>query len=90
MEQAAIKEQKVKILTKSGRSLKFKKIKKTKDQYYGVRKKHDDSKNIRLIENDVESIEIQDKTLSTIYTIVLPLVLVGGLVLLVSAGIGVF
>jgi hypothetical protein len=78
MEQAVDKEQKVKILTKNNNKLKFKRIEVENGKYYGVRKV--DGRMVRLLldMDSVESIREKDKTLSTILTVAIPVVIIAG------------
>jgi len=88
LEQAVQEGTKVKVTTKDDRTLKFKAIQSLEGQYYGVVSKDNASKNIRLIEEDLQTIRIHDKKRSTINTIILSITIVGGLFWIGYIGLG--
>ena len=59
---------KVKIVTIDERTLKFKRITKEKNSYYGIKDLDTPSKNILLFPNDIQSIKIHDPKKSTLLT----------------------
>ncbi len=70
---------KVKVKTKYDKNLIFKRIEKVGDTYYGVTKKRGEFIKTKLEENSINKIEIKDKTMSTIFTIALPIGIITGL-----------
>ena len=85
LDEASKSETKVKVVTKSNEKLKFKRIGVENGKYYGVRKV--DGKMMKLILNTdtIKSIKEKDKTLSTVLSIGIPVVIVGGLIAIAAA-----
>lgn len=94
MEQAVDKEQKVKILTKNNKKLKFNRIAVENGKYYGVRQVDGKTVKFLLDVDTVESIREKDKSLSTVLTVAIPVVIIAGIIFLVinnsvvQAGLG--
>ena len=86
-EQAANEEQKVKVITKDNVKLKFKRIAFENGKYYGVRKVDGKMMKLLLDTDAIESIKEKDKTLSTVLSIGIPVIIVGGLTAVAALGI---
>jgi hypothetical protein len=82
LEQAALEENKVRLETKSGEKLKFIRIGVENGNYYGVKKVKGDKalnyKTVPLETNYIKNVKLKDETLSTILTIVTPIVFILG------------
>ena len=85
LDQAAKTENKVKIKTKSNNTLKFKRVDFEDGKYYGVKKVNGASLKTPLEENNVSLIRVKNKTLSTVLSIGVPVVVVGGLTAIAAA-----
>jgi len=92
LDQASKSEIKVKVETKSGEKLKFKRIGVEDGNYYGVKKVKGNIVKVPLDANYVNNVKLKDKTLSTILTIAFPIAIItGGLIIFAnnfSVGIG--
>lgn len=82
LEKALVERKRVKIKTKSGKTLKFKEIIKDSNQYYGITRKD----KFLIIENNISSVRLQNRTLSGILTVVSVLYVATGVVLVIMIG----
>ena len=89
IEQATKEEQKVKILTKNNVKLKFKRIVVENEKLYGVRKVDGIDVNLVLDRNSIDTIRAKDKTLSTILSIGIPVIIIVGLTAIAASSIGI-
>lgn len=80
LEQAVQEQKKVKITALDKRTMYFKKTVYKDGKYYGVKKLKDSTKDVWLFENDIKRLKIKNKTLSTIISIGIPIVIVGGII----------
>jgi hypothetical protein len=85
LEQAMKEENKVKVETTSGEKLKFKRIGFNNDSYYGVKKQKGEIIKTHLDPNFINNIKEKDKTLSTVLSIGIPLIIVGGLITIAAS-----
>jgi hypothetical protein len=88
LEQAVQNESKVRVKTNSNKKLKFKRIGNENGTYYGVKKSNGVIVKTPLDHNIINSINEKDKTLSTILSIGIPVIIVGGLIAVAGAGFG--
>lgn len=88
MDQAVQKQKKVMITRTDNSALYFKKIVLKDGNYYGVKKVKDSSKEIQLIEKDIKSIKSKNVVLSTILSILIPIVIVGGISIIAASNTG--
>ncbi len=88
LEQAVKNETKVKVKTKSGKKLKFKRIEIEKGNYYGVKYFQGKMEKIYLEPKFIDSINEKDKTLSIILSIGILVTVNGGLFLLAISDVG--
>jgi len=79
IEQAVQNESKVKVFTKNNNKLKFKRIINVDGKLYGVRNLEGIDRNLSLDRNSIETIKEKNKTLSTILSIAIPVVIIAGL-----------
>lgn len=83
LEQAIQNESKVRVKTNSSERLKFNRIGVEDGNYYGVKKSNGVIVKTPLNQNFISAINEKDKTVSTILTIAIPVVIIGvGLVIL--------
>jgi hypothetical protein len=86
LDDAVNQELKTKIVTKSGEKLKFSRIGLEDGEYYGMHKDNHMMFKIPIDKKYVKSIKIKDKTLSTILTLGLPVVIIfSGLVIMAGS-----
>lgn len=78
LEEAAKTDSKVKVQTVTNENLKFKRIGVENGQYYGVKKVKGELVKVPLDRTMLNKIKVKDKTLSTILTIALPIVIIAG------------
>jgi hypothetical protein len=69
LDHAAKTEKKVKLKTKSNNTLKFEKVDFEDGKYYGIKKVNRDVVKIPIEESNLSSIQVKDRTSSTILTI---------------------
>jgi len=86
IEQAVQNGSKVKVITKSYEKFKFSKIEIEDGNYYGVKKSKGEMIKTQIDEQNVEKVQLKDKTLSTIITIVVPSFTLIGLLALILYG----
>jgi len=79
IEQAVQNESKVKVFTKNNNKLKFKRIINVDGKLYGVRNLEGIDRNLSLDRNSIKTIKEKNKTLSTILSIVIPVVIIAGI-----------
>ena len=87
IEQVAIGEQKVKVITKHNTKLKFKKVVIENEKLYGVRKVDGIDVKLLLDRNSIDTIKAKDKTLSIILSIGIPVIIIGGLTAIAASSI---
>lgn len=85
LEQATQNESKVKVRTKRNDKLKFKRIGVEDGNYYGVKKSKGVIVKTPLDSNFIDSINEKNRTLSTILSIGIPVIIVGGLIAIAAA-----
>lgn len=77
---------KTRITNINGRKYNFKHVVFEDNDYYGVAKSHGEIVKTKLSEKSIEKVQLKDKTGSTILTILLPItILVGGILILADA-----
>ena len=79
LEQAEQNQSKVKVITKNNEKLKFMRIGIENGNYYGIKKKNGVIVNTPLDQDFINIINEKNKTLSTILTIAIPVVIIGGI-----------
>lgn len=67
----------IKIQTKDGRNFLFKEIILEEDNYYGLKKSRRKFDSIQLITEDIKTIKLKNKTMSTVINIGVPIVVIG-------------
>lgn len=85
LDQAVQKESKVRVQTNDNEKLKFKKIIFENSNYYGVKKSKGELVRIPLNQEFIFNIKEKNKTLSTVLSIGIPLVIVGGLLVIAAS-----
>jgi len=95
IEEASKTQNKVKVYTTDNETLKFKRISFKDGKYYGVKSNYPERdsslEDIPLDKKNIKSIKVKNKTTSTVLTVAIPVVVVGGLVYggsTMSIGIG--
>lgn len=81
LEKAASSETKVKVLTTANEKVKYKRIESVDNRYFGVKKVKGEFVKVELLEEEISSIRLKNKGLSTFLSVVL----VGVLVILAPA-----
>lgn len=85
MYQAVQNESKVKVKTFDNEKLKFDRISIEDNKYYGVKKENNQVVKTPLKEDLIKSVNEKDKTLSTLLSIGVPVVIVGGILAIAAA-----
>lgn len=80
LEEASRTETKVKLKTIDNETLKFKKIEFINDKYYGVIKINGLSNMVEIESARIKYAKLQDKTMSTVLTIAVPVIVLGGII----------
>jgi hypothetical protein len=88
LEQAVQNESKVRVKTNSNEKLRFNRIGVENGNYYGVNKSNGLIFKTPLDQTVVKSINEKDKTVSTILSIGIPLIIIGGVVAIAAPGFG--
>jgi hypothetical protein len=90
LEQAVKNESKVRVKTKSNEKFRFNRIGMDNGNYYGVKKSNGVIFKTPLDQTIVNSINEKDKTFSTILSIGIPLIIIGGLIAIAAPfGVGI-
>jgi len=87
LEQAALSNDKVKLVTKSNQTLKYLKINEINQEYFGVKKVHGDLTKVPIQKENIETIMIKNKPLSATLSI---LTFLGGAFVLMVGGFFAF
>ena len=87
IQQAVQTESKVKDRTKNGETFKFSRIGTEDGNYYGVSKGKREATKIALDENSINTIKEKDKTLSTILSIGIPVIIIVPIIVDIGGGI---
>jgi prolipoprotein diacylglyceryltransferase len=87
LKQASEEFKRTKIQTKSNETQKYRGIKFEDAQYYGVKKVKGKILNIPLDENFIKSVKLENETLSTIFTIAIPVVIIGAGLAIIAASL---
>lgn len=87
LDQAVQNASKVKVMTKSSEIMKYKKIEVENGNYYGIKKAKKEMVKTPLDEKFIASIKEKDKTLSTILTIGIPVVILGAGIAILAASL---
>ncbi|WP_194765731.1 hypothetical protein [Tamlana sp. I1] len=69
-----------KLYTSSDTVFKFKRIVQEDEVFYGLIKSNGQLEKVKIVEDDVKRIRLQNKTMSTVYNVLIPLAVVGGLI----------
>lgn len=85
LEQASQEFKRAKIQTNSNEILKFRAIKAENDKFYGVKKIKGELINIPLEVNSIKSVKLENTTMSTVWTIVLPVAIVLGALVIIGS-----
>ena len=86
LEKASQIESNVRVITESGNRFKFKQIRKEGNVFYGLMNLNDPTKRIILKEEFTIEVKEKNKTLSTILSIGIPVIYIGGALILNSVG----
>ena len=78
LDEASKSQTKAKVVTTDNETLWFKRIDLIDGKYIGVRNKVSKLEDMVLDKNNINSIKVQNKTVSTILNVVIPVVAVGG------------
>ncbi len=78
LEEGYLSRSKSKVLTNTSREIKFKKIIKEEDQFFGIAKKKGEIKKILIDPKKIKGVKVKDKALSTVLTIALPVAIITG------------
>lgn len=82
---------KAKVLTTDNQTLKFKRIDFIDGKYVGVisddMKVNPEIEFMPLDKNNIQSIKVKDKTVSTILTVVIPIAVVGGVLVIIGSNV---
>ena len=90
LEEASKTNNKVKVEKRNGQKVKYSKIVVLNDgNFYGVKKEKYLFNNILLDQNDIDKIQLKDKTMSTILTVAIPVVIIGVIAYALRDGIAV-
>jgi len=89
LEEAVRADTKVRIKTKDNQTLKFKNVRAENEIYYGFMYKKSKWVKTAINEDSIDIVQVKDKTLSTILSIAIPLVIIGGIgVVVVDESLG--
>ena len=89
LEEAVRADTKVRIKTNDNQTLKFKNVRVENEIYYGFMYKKSKWVKTAINEDSIAIVQVKDKTLSTVLSIAIPLVIIGGiLVVAVDASMG--
>ncbi len=89
LEQATKQDSKVKVKTITNEIYEFRRIVFEDGKFYGVQKKGSEMVNIPLEVNELSKVRLQDKTMSTVLSIVIPVVMIGVLIGLIGSSVSV-
>lgn len=84
LEHASQEFKRTKVQTASNEILKFRGIKYENNQYYGVKKLKGEIINISLDEKYLKSVKLENETMSTVLTIVLPVTIILGALVIIG------
>ncbi len=85
LEQASKEFNRVKVQTNSNEILKFRGIKVENEKFYGVKKVNGELINIPLAVNSIKSVKLENTTMSTVWTIALPVAIVLGALVIIAS-----
>lgn len=88
IEHAVQNENKVKVITKSGEKFKFSRIGIEDNSYYGVSKSKGEVVKTVLDEKSINTIKEKDKTLSTVLSLGVPVVILGAILVTAASAAG--
>jgi len=90
LDEASKANDKVRIYKRNGDKVKYAKIVVLNDgNFYGVKKEKHLLNNILINQNDIDKIQLKDKTMSTILTVAIPVVIIGVIAYALRDGIAV-
>ena len=90
LEEASKTNNKVRVEKRNGEKVKYSKIVVLNDgNFYGVKKEKYLFNNILIDQNDIDKIQLKDKTMSTILTVAIPVVIIGVIAYALRDGIAV-
>ena len=87
LEQAVQNESKVRVKTKNNEKYKFNRVGVENGNYYGVKKSNNIVVKTPLDQDFINTINEKDKTLSTVLSIGIPVIIVGGLLAIAASSI---
>jgi len=87
LEQAAQQDSKVKVKTITNETYEFRHIVFEDGKFYGVQKRGSEMVNIPLEVNELNMVRLHDKTMSTVLSITIPVVLIGVLIALIGSNV---
>ena len=68
--------------------MKYKNVEAENGIYYGLMKYENSWVKTPINEDNIDKVQVKDKTLSTVLSIAIPLVIIGGILVVVDAGLG--
>jgi hypothetical protein len=78
LDQAVIANTKVRIKTNDNQTLKYKNVEAENGIYYGLMKYENSWVKTPINEDNIDKVQVKDKTLSTILTVAIPVVIIAG------------